>query len=297
MYFVIKLRHLIIIAAIISTIMSAFLWGHKAIEVFCKAFEQSIPSSSLTSGYPLPVVMYHNFLKSESSCGKYTITPNEFEDDILYLKNKGYSFVNCDDVINYVYSNISLPEKSIMITIDDGYYNNYLYIFPIIKKHNVKVVISPIGIESDRYSKSMDLNPAYANMCWDNIKEMKESGLVQIQNHSYNLHHASKDQTGCSQMKNEDDYAYSERIFSDLKKANEVIFQNTGYNPVCMTFPFGVTSKKVNELVKSMGFKMSLSCSEGVSYIDHNPECLYMIKRYNRPHNISRDVFFKGMIN
>ena len=297
MYFVIKLRHLIVIAAIISTIISVILWGNKAIGVLSKAFDVSMPTSSDKVGYPLPVVMYHNFLKTESSCGKYTITPNEFEEDILYLKNKGYSFVNCEDVINYVYENKSLPEKSIMITIDDGYYNNYLYIFPIIKKHNVKVVISPIGIETDKYSMSLDLNPAYANMCWENIKEMKESGLAEIQNHSYDLHHFTKEQTGCSKTKNEDSSSHIERIYSDLKMANDAIYKNTGFTPTCMTFPFGITSKDVNKLIKSMGFKMSLSCSEGVSYINHNPECLYMIKRYNRPHNISREVFFKAMIN
>ncbi len=297
MYFVIKLRHLFIITAIISTIVSVILWGNKAIGVISQVFEQSMPTSSSMKDYPLPVVMYHNFLKNESSCDKYTITPDEFEKDIIYLIDKGYSFVNCEDVINYVYQNKSLPQKSIMLTIDDGYYNNYLYIFPVIKKHNVKIVISPIGIETDKYTKSMDLNPTYANMCWDNIKEMQESGLVEIQNHSYDLHHITKDQIGCSKRKNEDDSTYIERIFSDLKMANEAIYKNTGSTPTCMTFPFGMTNKKVNILIKSMGFKMSLSCKEGVSYINQNPESLYMIKRVNRPHNISRDVFFKSIIN
>ncbi len=297
MYFVIRLRHLIIITAIISTIVSIVLWGNKAIDVISQAYKEAMPTSSSVEEYPLPIIMYHNFLKSESLCGKYTITPEEFEKDIIYLKGKGYSFVNCEDVINHVYQNKSLPKKSIMLTIDDGYYNNYLYIFPVIKKHNAKIVISPIGIETDKYSKSMDLNPAYANMCWDNIKEMQASGLVEIQNHSYDLHHITKDIIGCSRRKTENDYEYTNRIFLDLKMANEVIYKNTGYTPICMTFPFGMTSKQANTLIKSMGFKMSLSCAEGVSYISQNPESLYMLKRVNRPHNISRDVFFKDIIN
>ena len=88
MYFVIKLRHLIIIAAIISTIVSAALWGNKAIGVIAQCFTESESASSKMQDYPLPIIMYHNFLKSEASCGKYTITPDEFEKDIIYLKDK-----------------------------------------------------------------------------------------------------------------------------------------------------------------------------------------------------------------
>ena len=64
--------------------------------------------------------------------------------DIKYILSKGYEPIFIEDLINHLDGKYNLPKKPIMITIDDGYYNNYLYAFPIIKKYNVKTIISLI---------------------------------------------------------------------------------------------------------------------------------------------------------
>ena len=74
----------------------------------------------------IPIVMYHSVLKDEKYHGKYVISPAELENDILYLKEQGYTTIFMEDLINYTKGG-ELPEKPIMLTFDDGYYNNYLY--------------------------------------------------------------------------------------------------------------------------------------------------------------------------
>ena len=56
------------------------------------------------------------------------------------------------DLINFVYSGSSLPEKSVVITFDDGYYNNYLYAYPLLEKYDAKMLISFIGKYTDLYN-------------------------------------------------------------------------------------------------------------------------------------------------
>lgn len=241
---------------------------------------------------PLLIVMYHNVLKDTSKCGKYTITPDTFEQDVQYLINNGYTFVGCNDIIGCLYKGNQMPEKPVIITFDDGYYNNYTYIYPILQKYKIKAVISPIAIEAEKFTMSPDPNPAYSTMTWDNIKEMCDSGYVEVQNHSYNMHRISKDARGCAELPGESRQKYKERLCADLTQAHNMIFSNTGYTPQCMVYPFGMVSKGATEVIQQLGYKMSLSCTEGISYITSDKDCLFMLKRNNRPYGVSSEEFF-----
>ena len=57
------------------------------------------------------------------------------------MQKAGYQWILSQDLIDYVYRGGSLPEKPILLTFDDGYYSNYEFIFPILKKYNVKASI------------------------------------------------------------------------------------------------------------------------------------------------------------
>ncbi len=100
----------------------------------------------------LPIIMYHGILKEEKRQGKFVISPKQFEDDLLYLQEQGYHTVVMRDVIDYVMNGTPLPEKPIMLTFDDGYFNDYVYAYPLLKKYNSKIVFSPIGRYVDQYS-------------------------------------------------------------------------------------------------------------------------------------------------
>ena len=81
----------------------------------------------------VPIIMYHHILKDSSRQGKYVISPDEFEKDLLTLKEKGFTTVLIRDLVDYVYGSKELPEKPIVLTFDDGYESNHHYIIPIIE--------------------------------------------------------------------------------------------------------------------------------------------------------------------
>lgn len=100
----------------------------------------------------LPIIMYHSLLKYQKST--YIVHPNIFEEDLKYIQSKGYSTITMTELINYVYNDAPLPEKPIIITFDDGYYNNLSYAVPLLHKYNMKAVVSIVGEYSDRYTES-----------------------------------------------------------------------------------------------------------------------------------------------
>ncbi len=243
----------------------------------------------------LPVIMYHSILEHPVKPSKYIVSPKLFEKDLKYLKKHGYTPVFMKDVIAFVEGKGTLPEKPIVLSFDDGYYNNYYYAFPLLRKYNMKAVISIVGKSTDDFSETEDENPNYSHVTWDDVLEMHLSGNWEILNHSYDCHSYDK-RNGISQKKNESDKDYKKFLQSDLGRLQNMIAYVTGIAPDTFTYPFGAFSRETDNCLKKMGFKATLSCTEGVSTITKgDPGSLYMIKRHLRPPDKSPEDFFSSL--
>ena len=78
---------------------------------------------------PLPVIMYHSIIDGVAE-EKYIVSSQTIENDLKYLKENGYTAVLSADLVEYIENDKPLPEKPVMITLDDGYYNNMEYLEP-----------------------------------------------------------------------------------------------------------------------------------------------------------------------
>ncbi len=241
----------------------------------------------------IPVVMYHAVLKDTARHGKYVISPAEFENDLVYLKKHGYTTILMEDLIAYTQGG-ALPEKPILLTFDDGYYNNYLYAFSIAKRYQCKFVISPIVRYTELYSEAGEENGYYSHATWDRLKEMTESGLVEVQNHSYNLHENRGGRQGAGQKPGETDEQYESVLREDLLRAQNAIKDRLGQAPTAFVYPFGAMSKASPGIIKRLGFSASLTCREKISQITRNPESLYGIGRFLRKSGPSSADFFQN---
>lgn len=271
----------------------SFIW---AIAIPTDALIDMNPAEIANENITVPIIMYHSVLKTSKEMGKYVITPTEFENDCNYLKSHGYSTITMTELINYVYNDAKLPPKPVIITFDDGNLNNYIYCKPILQKYEMKGVISIIGKYSESFSKSPPPtnDPRYAHVSWDQIKEMNDSGYFEIQNHAYNLHSITKKRNGAKRNKGESVEHYKDMLTSDIVKLQDKLTEVTGTTPNTFTYPYGALSKESKSILKELGFKASLSCTEGVNIINRNkPDILFGLKRNNRPHGISTQTFFK----
>ncbi len=289
MYFNIKVKRIaiLIVFVLINLVLAFSLFFNKNFVLV-----NSEQKNGDDGGVALPIIMYHSVLKSKKSLGKFVISPEEFESDLKYLKENNYTTVVVQDLVDYTQNNKELPEKPIMLTFDDGYYNNYLYAFPLLKKYESKIVLAPIGVEVDRYSDTGDKNPNYAHITWDDAKEMMDSGLVEIQNHSYNMHKMSKKRRGTKKNKGESIENYKKLFVSDIETMQNKVEEHLGIVPNTFVFPFGAISNCSIEILKQMGFQATFNCENKINFIKKSADDLYGLCRFLRPSGISSETFF-----
>jgi peptidoglycan/xylan/chitin deacetylase (PgdA/CDA1 family) len=233
----------------------------------------------------LPIIMYHEVKTYKA--GKDVILPWEFENDLKYLSKNNYTTITISNLIDYVYNNVPLPENPIILSFDDGYLNNYVYVLPLLKQYNMKIVFSIIGKNTDDFTNIHDDNLNYSHVTWDQLNEMLDSGCVEVQNHTYNLHKYCKSRIGCKQMPNESDADYENMLFEDIGKLQEEITQMTGYTPTAFAYPYGKSSKNTDIILKKLGFKATFTCDYGINKITKDPNSLFGLKRICRSHNSS----------
>ena len=132
-----------------------------------------------TSEY-IPILMYHTVTETVSAEESNSCVETElFDAQMKALIDNGYTPIHFKILYDYVNGVSGLPEKPILITMDDGYLNNYTNAYPIYKKYNVPATlfVSPYFMEEENTERHFG---------WKAAKEMEDSGLIDIQSHGYN---------------------------------------------------------------------------------------------------------------
>lgn len=262
-----------------------------------KASPESV-SSNANVGLRVPVVMYHHITQKKARAGKYVVLKKELEKDFEYIKEQGYRTITVSELIKYVNGEIQLPEKVIMITFDDGFESFYELAYPLLKKYEMKAVLSVVGKYTDTYSSIDDRNIDYAYLTWDNIAELSKSKNVEIQNHTYDMHYCDKDcRNGLSKLNGESKEKYEKALSEDLLKMQNLLFTQAGVAASAIAYPYGSYSKLTLDIVKKLGFKASLTCEERLNnVIPGDGDSLFNLGRFNRPSGVSTEEFFKKVL-
>lgn len=242
----------------------------------------------------IPIIMYHKVTTNKGLLGKYAIRPEDLESDLKFIRDNGYTAITMTDLISFVHYGVLLPEKPVVITFDDGNFSDYKYVFPLLKEHETPAVISIMGRVTDEYTEENRQDINYPNLTWFQIREMVESGYVEIQNHGYDLHCERSGVMGAKKKRYESDVEYAERLETDLARLQDRAYEVIGFRPNTFTYPFGAYSQGSDALLASMGFYASLICEERVNYVTiGDPECLYGMGRILRPCQMTSEELFK----
>lgn len=236
----------------------------------------------------LPVIMYHSILKDPARAGDYIISPDVLAADLDYLKAAGYETVTIQDLINYVDGLGDLPAKPVLITFDDGHFNNYLYAYPLLKERGMRAVISVIGIQTEKFTANGQENAYWSYLSLSRLQEM--SDVFEIQNHSFDMHETDP-RRGCTRMRGEDLEDYRALLLEDTEKTQNLLIEAGLPAPTCYTYPFGMYNSETEEVVQSLGFACTLTCEKRVNTLTRDPDCLYRLGRFNRPAGISTERF------
>lgn len=226
--------------------------------------------------------MYHAVLKSQSN--DYIISPTQLENDLKYLQNNGYKTITMTQLINFASGKGKLPKKPIIMTFDDGFYNNFYYVYPLFAKYGEKFVLSVVGKYcDDSYRESQHPNYSYCN--YEQLVEMQKSGVAEIQNHTYALHNQGR-RLGARKLSTESDEQYKTMLKIDLAKLDAKLMSHGIPKPNTITYPFGALSANTRAYAKEFGFKAQLTCANGINYIGVGSDLTYL-KRFIRTPELS----------
>lgn len=234
------------------------------------------------SGNSFIGLMYHQVLKDESRAGKYIITPNELESDLAYLSENGYVSVLPSQLVKIREQGGRLPEKTVVITFDDGYETGLYYVLPLLKKYGMKAVINVVGSYTDEYSRINEEGKhlSYAYLTWNEIKKLSDSGYVEIGNHTYDMHSYNGERNGCARKENESDEQYRTVLYEDVARLSDKLQRVTGKRPVAFAYPFGSLCEGSAEIIGSAGISVFMACCEQPCSMNRNGRIV--INRYNR---------------
>lgn len=242
----------------------------------------------------LPILMYHSLLNDPSRQNDYVLSPEVFEQDLLYLRDNGYTAISADELADYVYDGAPLPDKPVMITFDDAHLNTLTYGLPLLEKYDMRAVVSVIGEFTEQSSAEDDHNPNYSYLTWEEVKAIEATGRFEIGNHTYDMHKGKGARRGIAKKRGEDEKSYTDAVSLDILKLQDALERYSGVRPTVFAYPFGEICEESKPLIKQLGFRMSFSCTEKINRIDqYDTGCLYCLGRFNRPSFISTADFMK----
>jgi len=187
----------------------------------------------LPSGKSVPILMYHSIAYEKDNPVRLPI--ENLEEQFKYLKDNGYYTITLTDLYKYFMTDTPIPEKSVVLTFDDGYVDNYMAMLPILKKYNFKAtifVITGVIDKSDNYLTSQQL------------KEMEKYG-VDIESHTAN-HENLKDLSKEKQL---------ETLIKSKKELEKMLNKKVNF----FAYPFGGYTKTSIEAVREAGYKMAIT--------------------------------------
>lgn len=229
----------------------------------------------------IPILMYHHVVKEGNKTNKITLTTGRFREDMEYLKKKGYVTISFKELIDCYEGKTKFPKKPILITLDDGYEDNYKNAYPILKKNNMKATMFVIGSRVGITNFNNDSR--YSYFSWGQAKKMYQSGLIEIQPHSYDLHnykYNSKHGQGVLPENGENKKEYYNRFLKDTEKVTKLIKARVGCKSYVYAYPYGKYTSTNEEVLKRLNFKVTLTTKSKYADISNG---LYGLKRINVP--------------
>ena len=206
----------------------------------------------------VPILMYHDISYLGSG---YSKTPEVFRRQMQELKDAGFHTVTYAQLIDFVENGTPLPDKPIVISVDDGYRSNYEYMYPILQELDMKAEIALIGGA---------IQYAYWGMKWDQVREMADSGLVSFQAHTNQMpgdHTAEGGRLGVLKVSEEPWADYVELLAADTTAILNHIQRNVGTRPVTFVYPRGKWNPMAEAVIRQAGCKVSVTTKDGVARI------------------------------
>lgn len=208
--------------------------------IFCTLFlispAMAAPAPAAATG--VPILLYHRL--GPTVADSMTMTTATFESHLKYLKENGYTVIPLRRLIDWYQKKAPAPPpKSVVIVEDDAHKTVYSDMLPLVKKYNVPVTvfIYPSAVSNAKYA-----------MTWEQIRELKKTGLFDFQSHTYWHPNFKKER---KKLKPAD---FDKLVETQLKKAKDKIEKEVGTKVDLLAWPFGIYDDQLIQKATAAGY-------------------------------------------
>lgn len=243
------------------------------------ALAAALPAAAATppGGTRFAAIAWHDVVDARADRADDAVTTQSLIETFDWMKADGWTPVSVDQIAAAGAGGPPLPEKAVLLSFDDGYRSFYDRVYPLLLAYNYPAVLALVGAWMDvPAGGDVDYGgrpiPREGFVSWDQVREMRASGLVEIASHSYDLHKTvlSTPQGNTAPAartwtvdpvtgRREDDAAHRARIRADLERSRNRLAAETGRAPRLLVWPFGRFSGPALEEAKAAGFSMALT--------------------------------------
>ncbi|RAU21769.1 chitin deacetylase [Paramagnetospirillum kuznetsovii] len=187
------------------------------------------------------VLLYHRF--DDDRIPAFNTTSSQLSTQIADLKNGGHVVMSLADVVGAMRNATPLPDKAVVITVDDASASTYSRAWPILKKAGLPMAVAVATDEVDRGGSEI--------MSWAQLRELAASGVVIASQGAGRLHMAK---------------AGAEAIAADLARARARFEQELGAAPSILVWPYGEASAESMRVAREAGFVAAFGQHSGAAW-------------------------------
>lgn len=216
----------------------------------------------------VPVLMYHSIDYEKGN--ELRVPKEKFKEQMKYLKDNGYTTLTFDELYSFLVNNKPIPEKSVVITFDDGYEDNYSNAYPILKEFGFNATIFII-------TNAIDNEKAFLTSA--QLKEMEQNG-IDIESHTLAHDELNK-------------LPYDKQV-ETLKGAREFIEKKLDKKVKYIAYPFGKWNNDTIKALKETGYTMAFTTVGGWS---NKSQGIYTLHRVYVSANYDMNEFERRLTN
>jgi biofilm PGA synthesis lipoprotein PgaB len=228
------------------------------------------------------VLCYHDVrddVRGYLDADQFAVSTETLVSHLDWLRTSGYRFVTLDRVIAAQSGGKSLPEKSVLLTFDDGYASVYTRVFPILRLYEAPAVVAVVTgwLETAAggtitYGDGAEGTPRGRFITWEQAREMRDSGLIEFASHSHDLHRS----VPCNPLggfapamvtrrffpesgRYETIAAWEDRLKADMKTGADILETRIGMRPRSIVWPYGETNRLATEAAREAGLAVDFT--------------------------------------
>jgi peptidoglycan/xylan/chitin deacetylase (PgdA/CDA1 family) len=212
----------------------------------------------------IPMLVYHHILPDEKNRTQQTnaavISTENFEQQMRYLYDNNFYTITLDELEAFLYRGRPLPENSVMIHFDDGYYSNFVYAYPILQRYGLRAVVFFI---THLIEDLGDVQPPmdHDGITWTAAHTISGTeDVFETASHSHNMHRLAPE-TDSTILAMET----WENILHDTRRSFEFVSNHAAY-----AYPRGQYNDIIIGALEEAGITMAFTVRNG--YVTENSD-------------------------